>query len=99
MKTTSSARMLREARTFALRILNDPKVQERMLLDAQTGEMAPQVLTTLMHYGWGKPVERLEISEGEMDLSELSNEELAQLSREVTAAILALDNKAEVTIQ
>jgi hypothetical protein len=95
----STSRSLREAREFAARILDDPKVQARILLDAQTGEMSPQVFTQLMAYRWGKPVERLEISEGEMDLTELTNEELAELSHKVAEAFLALDDKTETRIQ
>jgi hypothetical protein len=36
-------------------IVEDPKVQARLLADARTGKLHPSVLTVLMTYAYGRP--------------------------------------------
>ena len=42
-------------REWATGIVEDPKVQARLLADARTGKLHPSVMTTLMVYAYGKP--------------------------------------------
>ena len=42
-------------REWATAIIEDPKVQARLLTDARTGNLHPSVLTALMAYAYGKP--------------------------------------------
>ena len=42
-------------REWATGIIEDPKVQARLLADARTGKLHPSVMTTLMAYAYGKP--------------------------------------------
>jgi hypothetical protein len=49
------------AKVFAESVLHDPAVQARILDDARRGRLAPQVLTLLMAYAWGKPKEHIEL--------------------------------------
>ena len=42
-------------REWARTIIEDPKVQARLLADARTGKLHPSVLTVLMTYAYGKP--------------------------------------------
>ena len=42
-------------REWATRIVEDPKVQARLLADAQAGKLHPSVMTALMAYAYGKP--------------------------------------------
>lgn len=51
----------REVKALAQSILEDPLVQQRMLLDARKGKLAPPVMTMLFHYAYGKPKERVEL--------------------------------------
>jgi hypothetical protein len=51
----------REVKALAQSILEDPEVQQRMLLDARKGKLAPPVMTMLFHYAYGKPKDRLEV--------------------------------------
>ena len=45
----------RAVREWATGIVEDPKVQARLLADARTGKLHPSVLTVLMTYAYGKP--------------------------------------------
>ncbi len=42
-------------REWATRIVEDPKVQTRLLADARAGKLHPSVLTVLMAYAYGRP--------------------------------------------
>ena len=42
-------------REWATGIVEDPKVQARLLADARAGKLHPSVLTGLMTYGYGRP--------------------------------------------
>ena len=42
-------------REWATAIVEDPKVQARLLADARTGKLHPSVMTVLMAYAYGKP--------------------------------------------
>jgi hypothetical protein len=96
MKTSAQTAGLQEAREFALEILNDPKVRESYLADARAGTLAPQVAVKLMEYAWGKPVDKLEIREEEVDLTSLSNIELAAMAEEIKGLLLTGDERREM---
>jgi hypothetical protein len=51
----------REVKALAQSILEDPLVQQRMLLDARRGRLAPPVVTLLFAYAYGKPKDRIEL--------------------------------------
>ena len=40
---------------WATRIVEDPKVQPRLLADARAGKLHPSVLAVLMTYAYGRP--------------------------------------------
>ena len=42
-------------REWATGIVEDSKVQARLLTDARTGKLHPSVLTVLMTYAYGRP--------------------------------------------
>ncbi len=42
-------------RKWATGIVEDPKVQARLLADARIGKLHPSVLTVLMTYAYGRP--------------------------------------------
>ena len=42
-------------REWATAIVEDPKVQARLLADARTGKLHPSVMTALMAYAYGRP--------------------------------------------
>jgi len=42
-------------REWARTIIEDPKVQARLLADARTGKLHPSVLMVLMTYAYGRP--------------------------------------------
>ena len=44
-------------RDWATGIVEDPKVQARLLADARAGRLHPSVMTALMAYAYGKPRE------------------------------------------
>ena len=45
----------RAVREWATRIVEDPKVQTRLLADARAGKLHPSVLTVLVTYAYGRP--------------------------------------------
>jgi len=53
------------AEAVARGIVDDPTVQALWLKQAQKGELPPAILQTLMYYGWGKPMEKVEHSGNE----------------------------------
>ena len=51
-----------QAEAVAKAIVEDAQVQARWLAQARAGELPAPVLQTLMHYAWGRPVQRIEAS-------------------------------------
>jgi hypothetical protein len=49
----------RDVQEWARSILEDPKVRDKTLRNAQAGRLAPAILIELMHYGYGKPKDTL----------------------------------------
>jgi hypothetical protein len=54
-KPGSVNKTTREVREIARSIVEDKRVQERLLLDARRGKLSPPVMTMLWHYAYGKP--------------------------------------------
>ena len=59
-------------RDWATAIVEDPKVQARLLADARTGKLHPSLMTVLMAYAYGKPRETT-ISESMIPMSEIED--------------------------
>lgn len=74
---------LGEARKVVVDLLEDQIYQANLRKRLQTGEIAPQLEILLWHYRFGKPADQLVVREREEDLSGKSNEELANLAREL----------------
>lgn len=49
-----------EVEAYARGILEDPKVQDKMIEQAQDGTLPPPIMSLLFYYAYGKPVERHE---------------------------------------
>jgi hypothetical protein len=77
-----------EARLFALSVVRDEQYKKNVLARARTGRLAPVVEVTIMAYAWGKPPERIEFGRSDMELSELSTEELAARAIALAKALL-----------
>lgn len=80
---------LRHAEDFAAEILDDPNYKQELKSRAKRGDLAPQVEVALMHYRWGKPIERLEVSTDE-DLTTASKEDLLKIAAELQAYVRGL---------
>ena len=59
-------------REWATGIIEDPKVQARLLADARTGKLHPSVMTALMAYAYGKPRDTM-TAEPMIPLSEIED--------------------------
>jgi hypothetical protein len=53
-------RVTAEVRSWARAIFADPAVQDRTLALAKEGKLPPAVFCELMHYAYGKPVDKHE---------------------------------------
>ena len=62
----------RAVREWATGIVEDPKVQARLLADARTGKLHPSVMTALMAYAYGKPRDTM-TSEPMIPMSEIED--------------------------
>jgi len=51
-----------DAQHAASKIVDDPEVQALWLSQARQGTLPPAILQALMHYCWGKPVDRVQHS-------------------------------------
>ena len=49
-----------EVEAYAKSILEDPRVQDKMIEQAQDGTLSPPIMALLFYYAYGKPVERHE---------------------------------------
>lgn len=69
-----------EAKQFCLRIVRDPRYAASFAERAFSGTLPAAVEVTMLHYAWGKPVEHIEVGlpQSSVDLSELSDEQLAE---------------------
>lgn len=83
---------LRAARLFAQKIVNNADYQRDVEERALAGLLHPTLEKTLWEMAWGKVPDRLEITDNQDDLSELSNEELHALLNQLQRQLL--DNTA-----
>lgn len=51
-----------DAKEFAQRFLSSPEFKRYLVNSLTLGEIPPAVITRMMDYAWGKPVERVEHS-------------------------------------
>lgn len=69
-KKGSKNRATREIKEFAQRILGDERYERALCERLYAGKLHPAVETTLLHYAYGKPVERIEHS-GEVSFAQV----------------------------
>lgn len=79
------------ARTAMRRQFAKSILTEKALLNlrerAESGDLAPQEMTLLLHYLLGKPTEEIEHFAGNNDLMEASTEQLLAAAREIEARL------------
>lgn len=73
-----------EAKEAAGEILESAEYRESLIVRAKAGTLPPQIETMLWHYRYGKPIERLEVSDLTKQLAELSDEQLAERLEKTT---------------
>jgi hypothetical protein len=76
---TMSRARLQEAQKVAGAVIDDADYLTRLKLRAQSGSLPPAIEALLWHYRFGKPVEKISVSEEE-NLANLTDEELHQLA-------------------
>lgn len=85
-----------DAETFARNVIDDPDYLKMLKDRAVAGILSPACEGLLWYYAFGKPVNRVEISGGTgTDLSECTNEELADRCRQLSEIALMLSIKRE----
>jgi len=50
------------AKDYALSVVEDPEVRAMVLAQAKAGHLPPPIFQALMHYAWGRPIEKIEHS-------------------------------------
>ena len=80
-------------RDFARDLLASEEYQESLKRRIVNGTLSPLIEILLYHYAYGKPKDTLEIQRGPVDLSHLSNDELA--SRAHTLAKLIVEREQQ----
>lgn len=88
---------LSHAEDFAAEIVDDPDYRRRLKERAKAGELAPPMEVALLHYRWGKPIERLAVSTDE-DLSALSREDLMKLAVDLQLYLRDLPDEEEPNV-
>jgi hypothetical protein len=61
-KKGASNKVTRDVQAWAQGVMEDPAVKAKTLTQAQQGRLSPAVFIELMHYAYGKPKDRLELS-------------------------------------
>jgi hypothetical protein len=79
---------------FALAIVNSREFRSFIVDGILDGKINAAIVTRLMDYAWGKPTERLEISEPP-SLSELSADELRHRALAVARTIVKASQKRD----
>lgn len=64
------------AKEFAEAVLNSQEFRRYIIHGLTLGELPPAVITRLMDYAWGKPVERIEMRDTTSPLDALTEEQL-----------------------
>lgn len=97
---------LRLAREKAKTILEDPAYNASLLSRARSGTLPHAVEVLLWHYAYGKPIEKIELTDEteNIDLTQFSLDQLRERADSVRAAALELEKeladarKAEASI-
>ncbi|CAB4190352.1 hypothetical protein UFOVP1196_52 [uncultured Caudovirales phage] len=86
---------LRLAREKAKVILDDPAYHTSLLSRARSGTLPHAVEVLLWHYAYGKPVEKIELTDEteNIDLTQFSLEQLRERADSVRAAALELEKE------
>lgn len=86
--SSATAIRAREAAAFADTILSDPEYRKNLKARACAGMLSPGTENMLWYYRYGKPVERVEITDmGKADLTEMTTEELAARAAAISVAL------------
>jgi len=80
---TTAKRLMKE---LAEAVVTDPDVQNRLVLQAREGTIAPGVLITLFHYYGGKPPTKIEVAPPRSDSADAMRRRLAALTPEERSA-------------
>jgi hypothetical protein len=91
----------KEAREFAARILDSREYRESLVRRIKAGTLPSNIEALLYHYRFGKPKETIEVqmSPAEVDLSQLSNEELARRAELLAQAARAAEVAQEMVTE
>lgn len=78
-----SRRLTEAVRKIALEVVDDPAYKERLKVRAMAGTLPPAVESMLWHYAFGKPIDRLEVTDKTHDLANLSDDQLAERAEQI----------------
>lgn len=76
------------ASEFSEAVLNSPDFRRYIVSGLKLGELPAAVVCKLMDYGWGKPVERLEVRDTTEQLDALTPDEITQRLERVQYLLL-----------
>ena len=79
-----------EARDFSLNVIRSDAYRESVRARAAKGTLPPAIETMLWHYAYGKPAEQVVIRDERRDLSNLSEEELAERAELIATVLRAV---------
>ncbi len=80
------------AEEFAKAFLNSLEFKKYIVNSLTLGELPPAITTRLMDYAWGKPTEKLEITDKTARFEEMSVPELVQRIRLLQSALETLSD-------
>lgn len=64
------------AKKFSEAVLNSPEFHRYVVNSLSLGDIPPAIITRMMDYAWGKPVEKLELKDTTNPLEELRVDQL-----------------------
>lgn len=67
-----------DAKAFARMVINSTQYRESIMRRILFDELPPAVETKLMDYAWGRPTERVEITDNRNRFEDMSSEQLEQ---------------------
>jgi ribosomal protein L29 len=86
----SSRTRLKEAQDLATQVIDDKEYVQELRARAKNGELPPALETMLWHYRFGKPVDKIVVTE-EDDLAAMSSDELVKHLEELRRMAAALN--------
>jgi hypothetical protein len=90
-------RRMSDAESFAAAVIDDPTYLDNLKSRARVGDLSPAVECLLMYYRFGKPINRVEVSNtDEQDLSNFTIAEIAERCETLRAVAQSLTVEAKV---